>query len=226
MLKCRIGISKCADHSHTHSDTCKKTERQPGKHTQDRLFYKNAVLKIPSYYVIPSLCWKQTLASRMRIKGKPLCSHVTTDFSSDRAGAGVDCSSWASSLEPCLSELAAVVACWSRDDVLCCRGWWWKWWWWCWGGRVRNGPPSVLWLPASSLEDAVIWIKTSGGEPRNKPAACRWADETELDGTPTRPENICWGEADDSGFRQSNTPPSSRLLSDPRVWLRFLSWNK
>lgn len=176
---------------------------------------------------VPSLCWKQTLASRMRMKGNPLCSHVTTAFSSDRAGAGVDGSSWASSLELCLSDVATVVACWSREEVLCCRGccwrWWWWWWWWCGGGRGRKGPPSEQWGPPSSLDDAVIWIKTSGGEPRTKPAAWNWAEETEAEGTPTRPENICCGEVGESGFRQSKTPPSSRLLSDPRVWLRLLS---
>lgn len=175
---------------------------------------------------VPSLCWKQTLANRMRMKGNPLCSHVTTAFSSDRAGAGVDGSSWASSLEAWRSEAAAVVACWSREEVLCCRGWWWRWWWWwwwwCWGGRGRKVPPSEQWVPPSSLVDEVIWMKTSGGEPRTKPAAWNWAEETELEGTPTRPEKICWGEAGESGFRQSNTPPSSRLLSDPRVWLRLL----
>lgn len=182
----------------------------------------------PPQAEIPSLCWKQTLANKIRMKGKPLCSQVTTAFNSDKAGAGVDWSSWASSLELCLSEPAAVVACWSRDEVLCCRGWWWKWWWWwwCWGGRGRKGPPSVRWGPPSSLDDAVIWIKTSGGEPKTKPAAWNWAEETELEGTPTRPEKICWGEAGESGFRQSNTPPSSRLLSDPRVWLRLLNGEK
>lgn len=174
-------------------------------------------------WLVPSSCWKQTLASRIRMKGKPRCSQVTTAFSSDKAGAGVDGSSWASSLEPCLSDPAAEVACCSREEVLCCRGWWWKWWWWWCGGRGRKAPPSVRWGPPSSLEAAVIWMKTSGGEPRTKPAAWSWAEETELGGTPTRPENICCEDADESGFRQSNTPPSSRLLSDPTVWLRLLS---
>ena len=163
------------------------------------------------------------------MKGKPLCSQVTTAFSSDRAGAGVDGSSWPSSLEPCLSEPADVAACWSREDVRCCSAWWkwwWWWWWWCCGGRERKGPPSERWGPPSSLDDAVIWIKTSGGEPRTKPAAWNWAEETEPEGTPTRPEKICCGETAESGFRQSKTPPSSRLLSDPRVWLRLLNGEK
>lgn len=176
--------------------------------------------------VVPSLCWKQTLASRMRIKGKPLCSHVTTAFSSDRAGEGVEASSWPSSLELRLS-------CCSSEEVRCCRGWWWwwRWWWWwwrcwwCWDGRGRNGPPSVQWGPPSSLDEA-IWIKTSGvAEPSAKPATWNWA---EADGTPTRPEKSGWGEEGEvSGFRQSNTPLSSRLLqSDPRVWLRLLLGRK
>jgi len=42
---------------------------------------------------LPSLCWKQTLARRMRIKGNPLWSHVTTALSSERAGEGVEASS-------------------------------------------------------------------------------------------------------------------------------------
>jgi hypothetical protein len=65
-------------------------------------------------------------------------------------------------------------------------------------------------------------MKTSGGEPSTRLAAWKGAADTELVGTPTRPEKSCWGETGESGFRQSNTQPSSRLLSDPRVWLRLL----
>lgn len=68
-------------------------------------------------------------------------------------------------------------------------------------------------------------MKTSGGDPKTSPAAWNVVELTELVETPTRPEKSCCGDAGDSGFRQSNTPPSSRLLSDPSVWVLFLQTN-
>ena len=67
------------------------------------------------------------------MKGKPLWSQVTTAFSSDSAGAGVEGSSEASSLPPCLSPGPAELE-WSREER-CWKGWWW-WLWWD-GGRGR-----------------------------------------------------------------------------------------
>lgn len=184
------------------------------------------------------------------MKGNPLCSHVTTAFSSDRAGAGADASSprkknpksaWIKCIiweanpksyklpshfsppSSLLLRLSAEDAEWSRAER-CCPDWWkwwWWWWWWCWAGRGRNAAFSARWEP-SSRDKVVIWMKTSGGDPRTSPAAWNGAEVTELADTPTRPEKSCWGEVEDSGFKQSNTPPSSRLLSDPSVWLLFL----
>lgn len=65
-------------------------------------------------------------------------------------------------------------------------------------------------------------MNTSGGEPKTSPAAWKGAEVTAPDDTPTKPEKSCWGVVGESGLRQSNTPPSSRLLSEPSVWLLFL----
>lgn len=172
---------------------------------------------------LPSLCWKHTLTRSIRIKGMPFCNQLTTALSSEMAGAGVEGSSPPSSLLLWRS-VAEDEAEWSREVRLCDAWWkwWWWWWWWCWPWRGRNGWLSVRWDP-SSLDDAVIWMNTSGGEPKTSPAAWKGADVTAPDDTPTKPEKSCWGVVGESGLRQSNTPPSSRLLSEPSVWLLFLS---
>lgn len=175
------------------------------------------------YASLPSLCWKHTLTRSIKIKGMPLCNQLTTALSSERAGAGVEGSSPPSSLLLWRSAAEDEAEC-SREVRLCDAWWkwWWWWWWWCGPWRGKNGWLSVRWEP-SSLDDAVIWMNTSGGEPKTSPAAWKGADVTAPDDTPTKPEKSCWGVVGESGLRQSNTPPSSRLLSEPNVWLLFLS---
>ena len=164
---------------------------------------------------LPSLCWKQTLARRIKMKGSPFCSQPITAFNSERAGAGV----------PACSSLPSSACPWRSPPAMCSRDAprWWPWWKWWEACRWWNGAPSVRLVPSSL--GAGIWMNTSpppAEEPRTKPV---WNGVAVMvpDGIPARPENSCCGE-EASAFRLSKTPLSSTLVSELTVWLRFLQW--
>lgn len=185
------------------------------------------MLKLPNHSLIhlqsrkdrclPSLCWKQTLARRIKMKGSPFCSHPITAFNSERAGAGV----------PACSSLPSSVCPWRSPPAMCSRDEprWWPWWKWWDDCRWWKGAPSVRLLPSSL--GAGIWMNTSpppAEEPRTKPD---WNGVAVMvpEGMLAKPENNCCGE-EASAFRLSKTPLSSTLVSELTVWLRFLQWTE